>query len=145
MDFARLNLQIDYRAIAHIGPAARQAVGIVAVPFEVPAPGLAPECPCDGPSLDGDRRGGMPFLAALFHLAHPLPAPLGNRNIGLPSVVVERHSNQVSFSALLISSATSLSNSSSLSSVSIKSAPPSSNSCDSWRLDSISSSIFSST
>ena len=42
-DAARADLQIHHRSVAHIGAAARQPIGIIAVAFEVVAPRLAPE------------------------------------------------------------------------------------------------------
>ena len=43
LDLALLDLQVDDRAIAGVGAAARQAIGKIAVRFEIVAPGLAPD------------------------------------------------------------------------------------------------------
>src|ERR1039457_6575931 len=55
MDLAGGNLQVDHGPVAHIGPPARQPVGIIAVPLEVLAPGRAPERLGDGAAFDADR------------------------------------------------------------------------------------------
>src|ERR1039458_6492422 len=56
MDRAGRNLQIDHRPVAHIGPPARQPVGIIAVPLQVLAPGHAPKRLGDGAAFDADRK-----------------------------------------------------------------------------------------
>src|ERR1039457_4935423 len=142
-DFARRNLKIDHGTVAHIGPPAWQAVFKVAIAFQVVAPSLAPEGLDNRAAFHHHRRDWMALLFQLGHLAGRFPAPLRHRNIGSPSV--KSHRSHVSFSALFMSSATSLSNSSSFISVNSRSAPPSSKSVESCRFDSISWSILSST
>jgi hypothetical protein len=43
LDFARRDLEINDGAVSHVGAAARQAILVIAIGFEVVAPGLAPE------------------------------------------------------------------------------------------------------
>src|SRR5258708_3020896 len=83
---------MNHRSVAHIAPASRQAIGIVAVPLEVVAPGLTPEGRSDEAAFDLDRRNGTPLLPALLHFAYRRAPPLGNWNIRFPSpsVVVHR-------------------------------------------------------
>src|SRR5207245_10516045 len=76
------DLQIDNRAVADIGPATRQSVGVVAIAFEIVAPGLAPEALGDGAAFDRHRRNGLSLLLELLQLLLGLAPPLRHRNIG---------------------------------------------------------------
>ena len=61
-DLAARDLQVDHRAVADVGAAARQAVRVVAVALEVVAPGLAPEGAGDGAALDDHGRDRLSLL-----------------------------------------------------------------------------------
>src|ERR1022692_2712279 len=95
MDRAGRNLQIDHRPVAHIGPPARQPVGIIAVPLQVLAPGHAPKRLGDGAAFDADGCDGMPLLLALLHLARRSAPTLPSRNIGPPSPTVVPHRSRL--------------------------------------------------
>src|ERR1035437_1269276 len=89
-DLAGRDLKIDYGTVADIGPAARQAVGKVAVLFQVLAPGLAPEGLDDGAAFHHHRRDRMAFLLELGHRFCGFLSPFGNGDIGSPSAEVHR-------------------------------------------------------
>src|SRR5205085_864606 len=80
-DLARLDLQVYDRAVADVGPAARQAVTDVAVRFEVLAPGRAPERVGDGAAFDRDGRDRDALLLSLGQLAGGLGAPLDDADV----------------------------------------------------------------
>src|SRR5207247_5723297 len=64
-DRAGSDLQIDHRAVADVGAAARQAVRVVAIAFEVVTPRLAPERRGNGSPIAHDR---LPRVYVLPHL-----------------------------------------------------------------------------
>lgn len=74
------NVQIDDRTVPNVTATAGEPVGIVAVRFEVRAPGFAPEAPGNRPAVDADWTQFLPvsfpglycFLraATLFGSAH---------------------------------------------------------------------------
>ena len=114
---ARRDLQIEHRAVAHIGAPARQAVRVVAGS----SPGCrTTPCPrtwwrsCGRRSTTGAT--GWPFLRSFATSRAALPAALRHRDIGSPSLRRSRTCAQ-SLIAAFRSSATSRSSSSSFISV----------------------------
>src|SRR5674476_401651 len=85
-DLALRDLQVDDGAVADIGPAARQAVLIVAVSFEVIAPRLPPEALGNCAALDTHGCNGLSPLPELGYLLLGAPPLLGHRHILVPSV-----------------------------------------------------------
>ena len=89
---AGLDLEVDHRAVAHVASPAWQAIGVVAIGFEVLAPGLAPEGRGDLAPRDLDRRD---IAAGFLHLGDLLrcaATTLCHRHVGRPfAIVVSAH------------------------------------------------------
>ena len=76
-DAPGLDLQVDHRAVAHVRPAARQSIGVVAVGLEVLAPRVAPKSRGDLAARNLDRRDLAPGLLQPGDLLRGLAAALG--------------------------------------------------------------------
>src|SRR5262249_3968707 len=140
-DFTRRNLQINHRAVAHVGAPARHPVCEIAVALEVVAPGFTPPRARDGATCDGDGRNGASLLLELGDLGRHVGPPLLGGDIRTP-IVVESHVHPSSMARRMSSDTRSMISSSTIS-VSSASPPASSSSFDKAVLDSMSASIFS--
>src|SRR5262249_29287 len=81
VDFALGDLKMDDRAVPNIGAAGRQSIRIVAVAFQIIAPGLAPEALGDDAAVDRHWRNRLPILPELLQFLLCLPPPLRDRNV----------------------------------------------------------------
>src|ERR1035441_699451 len=123
---------MDDRSVADVSPAARQAVCVVHVGFQVVAPGLAPKGAGNRAACDLDGPDGLSVLRQLRHGLSRFAAALSHRYVGSKSVVVPAHNARPLYASVarLKSSATKRNSSLLLISVSNFSPPPSSNSAD---------------
>src|ERR1039458_581012 len=146
LDLAGPDVKVDYRSVADVSPAARQAVRIVHVGLQVVAPRLAPEGAGNHAALDLDGPDGLSLLSQLGHFPFRFAAALGHRDVGSKSVVVPAHNARLIYASVarFKSSATKRNNSWLLISVISFSPPPSSNSADSDFLSSMTASMRSS-
>src|ERR1035438_4139228 len=137
---------MDHRAVAYVGPAARQPVRVIHVRLEVVAPGLAPKAAGNRAALELDGPNGFPLLRQLRHCPLRFTAALSHRYVGSKSIVVPAHNARPLYASVarFKSSATKRNSSLLLISVSNFSPPPSSNSADSDFLSSITASMRSS-